>query len=94
MSAETQLYFCLDHFHENEQGQLALPDDKSRYFVSDEEGCPTCPKCKRQVSAAPVPDDQTLPQSVRIAVKRAEHDLTNSPTGPGPQSRFVVQASR
>lgn len=88
-------YFCLDHFHpaEGTPGN-ALPDDASRYFASDEGGCPTCPKCNRQVSAAVVPDDQTLPPSVAAAVKRSARDLTNSPTGPGPQERFAVQSNR
>jgi hypothetical protein len=89
------LFFCLDHFHPGEDGIVnAVLDDPSRYFVAPDTGCPECPKCGRQVSAAVVPDDKTLPPSVVAAVKRAERDLTNSPTGPGPQARFAVQASR
>lgn len=96
MSTEQVLYFCLDHFHPSNQPgvQYAVIDDPSRYFSGPADTCPECPLCKRQVSAAIVPDDKTLPRSVVDAVKRSERDLTNTPTGPGPQARFAVQAER
>lgn len=72
-----KLFFCLEHFHPTESGRNAEPDDKSRYFAAEDKGCPECPLCKRQVSAALVPDDKTLPPSVVAAQKRAETDLVS-----------------
>jgi len=39
-------YYCLEHTH---TGDIK---SSSRFFQSDETGCPVCPQCKRQVSAA------------------------------------------
>jgi hypothetical protein len=72
-----KLFFCLDHFHPDAGGRNAAPDDKSRYFAAEDKGCPECPTCERQVSAALVPDDKTLPASVVAALARAEHDLVS-----------------
>jgi hypothetical protein len=72
-----KLFFCLEHFHPDVAGRNAALDDKSRYFAAEDKGCPTCPLCDRQVSAALVPDDKTLPASVVAALKRAERDLVS-----------------
>lgn len=72
-----KLYFCLNYFHPTgDTGKPALPDDPTRYFASDEVGCPTCPLCNKQVSAAEVPDDKTLPVSVAQALERSKLEIT------------------
>lgn len=75
--AKDLLFFCLEHFHPTESGRPAPLDDETRYFVAKDVGCPECPKCEKQVSAAVVPNDQTLPSSVLAALKRAETDLVS-----------------
>lgn len=73
----SKFYFCLNFFHMADGSQRpALPDDKSRFFASAEAGCPTCPTCDKQVSAAEVPDDQTLPFSVIEQLARNKREIT------------------
>lgn len=72
-----KFFFCLNFFHPREgDGKPALPDDQSRFFASSETGCPTCPICDKQVSAAEVPDDKTLPYSVMEQVARSHNEIT------------------
>jgi hypothetical protein len=72
----SKIYFCLNFFHPNEIGKPDAPDAQSRFFVSSEPGCPTCPTCEKQVSAAEVPDDKTLPFSVVEQVSRSKREIT------------------
>jgi hypothetical protein len=72
-----KVYFCLNHFHPGVAGGGSAPiDDETRVFVSDEPGCPTCPKCEKQVSAVELTDPNSLPPVVVAEVARRKNNIS------------------
>lgn len=45
-------YYCLEENHPGSPAFQASPVDSGRIFTSASQGCPECPSCNRQVSAA------------------------------------------
>jgi hypothetical protein len=58
VSENSPWYYCLEHTHSGDLKSTA------RFFQSDETGCPVCPQCKRQVSAAPTTGFGVYPPGV------------------------------
>lgn len=65
-----QAYFCLEANHPGTVTPRADHFDLSRMFTSNAKGAPTCPLCRRQVSAIPVDDTTKLPPSLQATADR------------------------
>lgn len=65
-----QAYFCLEANHPGQSTPRADHFDMSRMFYSTEGGAPTCPLCRKHVSALPVEDTSKLPPSLQASSDR------------------------
>lgn len=57
-------FYCLENSH--------APNviDDERFFQSNDEGCPICPKCDRQVSAVPTSGNGVYPDGILAVAVR------------------------
>jgi len=67
-----QAYFCLEANHPGQSTPRADHFDLVRMFYSttDKPGAPTCPLCRKQVTALPVDDTTKLPPSLQATADR------------------------
>jgi hypothetical protein len=65
-----QGYFCLEANHPGQSTPRADHFDMSRMFYSNEGGAPTCPLCRKHVSALAVEDTSKLPPSLQATADR------------------------
>jgi hypothetical protein len=64
VSETSPWHYCLEHTH---TGDIK---STSRFFQSDETGCPVCPQCKRQVSAASASGFGVYPPGILTLAER------------------------
>jgi pyruvate/2-oxoglutarate dehydrogenase complex dihydrolipoamide acyltransferase (E2) component len=64
LAADSPWWYCLETGH----APNVIHDD--RFFQSDEDGCPTCPVCKRQVSAVPAANFGVYPSGILAVAAR------------------------
>ena len=65
-TTDTYWWYCLEARH---PGANEVISD-ARFFESKEEGCPTCPKCGRQVTAVPAENKGIYPSSLLALAER------------------------